>query len=95
MWDRRHPLTHAANPRHLAAINAMTATLEHRGPNGEGWLDRGGGVAQPTFNNASHHGLSTFRRQRRVLVNVHSVPPRTTVCLATSAFTAGIEWTTS
>jgi len=39
-------LTHAANPRHLAAINAMTTTLEHRGPDGEGiWLDRGGGVA--------------------------------------------------
>src|SRR5712691_1629049 len=39
-------LTHAANPRHLAAIDAMAATLNHRGPDGEGiWLDREGGVA--------------------------------------------------
>jgi asparagine synthase (glutamine-hydrolysing) len=39
-------LTRAANPRHLAAIDAMTATLHHRGPDGEGiWLDRDGGVA--------------------------------------------------
>jgi hypothetical protein len=43
VWDRGHLLTHAANPRHLAAIDAMTATLEHRGPNEDGiWLDRGG-----------------------------------------------------
>ena len=39
-------LTRAANPRHLAAIDAMAATLEHRGPDGEGiWFDRDGGVA--------------------------------------------------
>ena len=39
-------LTHAANRSHLAAIDAMTATLNHRGPDGKGiWLDREGGVA--------------------------------------------------
>jgi asparagine synthase (glutamine-hydrolysing) len=39
-------LTHAANPRHLAAIDAMAETLNHRGPDGEGiWLDREGGIA--------------------------------------------------
>jgi asparagine synthase (glutamine-hydrolysing) len=39
-------LTHAANPSRLAAIDAMTATLHHRGPDGEGiWLDRDGGIA--------------------------------------------------
>jgi asparagine synthase (glutamine-hydrolysing) len=39
-------LTRAANPRHLAAIDAMAATLNHRGPDGKGiWLDRDGGIA--------------------------------------------------
>jgi asparagine synthase (glutamine-hydrolysing) len=39
-------VTRAANPRHLAAIDAMTATLSHRGPDGNGiWLDRNGGIA--------------------------------------------------
>jgi asparagine synthase (glutamine-hydrolysing) len=39
-------LTRAANPRHLAAIHAMAATLTHRGPDGEGiWFDRNGGIA--------------------------------------------------
>jgi asparagine synthase (glutamine-hydrolysing) len=39
-------LTHAANPRHLAAIDTMAATLTHRGPDGKGvWLDRDGGIA--------------------------------------------------
>jgi asparagine synthase (glutamine-hydrolysing) len=39
-------LTHAANRSHLVAIDAMTATLDHRGPDGKGiWLDREGGVA--------------------------------------------------
>jgi len=39
-------LPHAANPRHLAAINAMAATLNHRGPDSGGiWLDRDGGIA--------------------------------------------------
>lgn len=39
-------LTRTADPHHLAAIDAMTATLDHRGPDGEGiWLDREGGIA--------------------------------------------------
>jgi asparagine synthase (glutamine-hydrolysing) len=39
-------LTRAANPRHLAAISAMAATLNHRGPDSGGrWLDRDGGIA--------------------------------------------------
>src|SRR5271165_7004869 len=37
-------------------------------------LTRGGGLAQPFFNNPPHHGLSTFGRQRSILVSVHSVP---------------------
>jgi len=36
----------AADPRRLAAINTMTATLHHRGPDGEGiWTDRDAGIA--------------------------------------------------
>lgn|SRR5579872_3057615 len=39
-------LTRASNPRHLAAIDAMVATLDHRGPDSGGvWLDRDSGIA--------------------------------------------------
>jgi asparagine synthase (glutamine-hydrolysing) len=39
-------LTRATNPRHLAAIDAMAATLHHRGPDSGGiWLDHEGGIA--------------------------------------------------
>jgi asparagine synthase (glutamine-hydrolysing) len=39
-------LNPAANRRRLAAIDAMTETLHHRGPDGRGlWLDREGGIA--------------------------------------------------
>src|ERR1700692_3384714 len=39
-------LTRAANPRRLAAIDAMIATLNHRGPDSGGiWLERDGGIA--------------------------------------------------
>lgn len=39
-------ITRATNPRNLAAIDAMAATLHHRGPDSGGiWLDRNGGVA--------------------------------------------------
>jgi hypothetical protein len=34
---------------------------------------RSDGLAQPAFNNSAHHSFSTFRRQRRILVAVHSV----------------------
>src|SRR5215471_21100249 len=33
------------------------------------------GLAQPAFHHASHHRLSTFGRQRRILVDVHLVFP--------------------
>src|SRR5438874_4481290 len=33
------------------------------------------GLAQPTLDHASHHRLSTFGRQRRILVDVHLVSP--------------------
>src|SRR5947207_14936408 len=36
-------------------------------------LARGRDLAQPTINHATHHGLSTFRRQGSILVGVHSV----------------------
>jgi asparagine synthase (glutamine-hydrolysing) len=37
---------HAADPRRLAAIEAMAATLRHRGPDGGGtWIDRDAGLA--------------------------------------------------
>src|SRR3954469_12698951 len=32
-------------------------------------------LAQPTLDHASHHRLSTFGRQRRILVDVHLVSP--------------------
>lgn len=39
-------LSRAANPRHLAAIDAMATKLNHRGPDSGGiWLDRDGGIA--------------------------------------------------
>src|SRR3954447_16045760 len=39
-------LSRATNPRRLGAIGPMTATLHHRGPDGDGiWLDREGGIA--------------------------------------------------
>lgn len=37
---------HAADPRRLAAVEAMTASLHHRGPDGDGvWIDRDAGIA--------------------------------------------------
>src|SRR5262245_18787366 len=33
------------------------------------------GLAQPAFTHATHHGLSTFGRQRRILVDVLLVSP--------------------
>jgi hypothetical protein len=33
------------------------------------------GLAQTALNHASHHRLSTFGRQRRILVDVHLVSP--------------------
>src|SRR5437660_11343959 len=33
------------------------------------------GLAQPTRDHASHHRVSTFGRQRRILVDVHLVSP--------------------
>src|SRR5664279_2447273 len=38
-------------------------------------LARCGGPAQPSVDHKPHHGLSTFRRQRGILVAVHLVSP--------------------
>ena len=47
----------------------------------------------PALNDATHHGLSTGRRETRILMDVHSVPPWNG-CLATPVSPAGTEWTT-
>src|ERR1700746_1064632 len=57
-------------------IDAFSAEAFH--PLGDGLhcnveLARGSCLAQPSFNNTPHHGLSTFGRQRGILVRVHSV----------------------
>src|SRR6202165_2243899 len=41
-------------------------------------LARGRSLAQAAFGNTAHHRLSTFGRQRRILVAVHLVSPRNT-----------------
>src|SRR5438105_704719 len=39
-------LAPSADPRRLAAVEAMTASLQHRGPDGAGiWIDDGAGIA--------------------------------------------------
>jgi hypothetical protein len=57
-------------------------------------LARRGGLAQPAIHHRTYHGLSTFGRQARILVSVHSVL-RESLGLATSAFPVRTEWTTS
>src|SRR6516165_4648060 len=89
-WGREDRSRKPATPSVREAFNPFGDGLR-RGVE----LARGSGMAQPAFNNTAHHRLSTFRRQRRILVSVHSVSLRITACLATSAFTAGAEWTTS
>jgi hypothetical protein len=53
--------------------------------------DAGDGIAkvQP-----SHHCRSTRRRQKRILMNVYSAPPRFAKASATSASLVRAEWTT-
>ncbi|MGY4281337.1 hypothetical protein ACVWXO_000557 [Bradyrhizobium sp. LM2.7] len=52
------------------------------------------GLAQPTFHHASGHRLSTFGRQRRILVDVHLVSPWNTEASPTSASSVQTRWTT-
>jgi hypothetical protein len=56
--------------------------------------ERRRGSGKPAIHHGPNHHLSTFWRQRRILMSVHSMP-RESLKLATSAFTARVEWTTS
>ena len=51
-------------------------------------------LLSPLIHDSADHILSTFRRQARILVRVHSVL-RESLSLATSAFPVRTEWTTS
>jgi hypothetical protein len=57
-------------------------------------LSRRSSSGQTVIQNGPNHQLSTFGGQNGILVSVHSVL-RESLGLATSAFTASAEWTTS
>src|SRR5512142_1845490 len=58
-------------------------------------LERGCGLRQTALDHAPHHGLSTFRRQRRILMGVHSVLRGLAKASTTSASSFRTGWTTS
>ena len=66
---RSDPATHPRLPEPLDPFgNNLRCDVE---------LTRGPGLAQTTLHHTAHHGLSTFRRQRRILVDVHLILPGT------------------
>src|SRR5205807_6544473 len=84
-----------ASPDSMMAtvIAPWTSTGYH--PDGNPFPRPGRGLRHAALDHAPHHRLSTFRRQSRILMGVHSVLPRNSEASPTSASSVRAEWTTS
>jgi hypothetical protein len=70
-WRGKRPrgaVAQAFNPLGLEPLDPLGDGLRRRME-----LTRGGGFRQPAIHDRANHQLSTFRRQRRIPVRVHSV----------------------